>query len=128
MNYWLFFGALNGLLALVAGAYGWHGLEATSGGRAMFKIGAEYHMWHALALLAIAWLSTHIKQTSQPSGALLVRIAGSAFVIGIVLFCGSLYTIGLLGYQPIPGTAPAGGISLMIGWGALIATAFRTNK
>ena len=124
MRYWLVFGALNGLLALLAGAYGWHGLEATSGGRAMFKIGATYHMWHALALFAIAWLSTR----TTGSGAILVRIAGWAFLIGIVLFSGSLYLIGLLGHPLISGTAPAGGISLMIGWIALIAAAFRIRE
>ena len=124
MQYWIFFGALNGLLALLAGAYGWHGLEATSGGRAMFKIGAEYHLWHALVLFAIAWLSTCTKGT----GAILVRIAGWAFLIGIVLFSGSLYLIGFLGYSPLPGTAPAGGISLTIGWIALIAVAFRIRE
>jgi len=124
MQYWIFLGALNGLLALLAGAYGWHGLEATSGGRAMFKIGAEYHLWHALALFAIAWLSTRAKN----SAALLVRIAGWAFLIGIVLFSGSLYLIGFLGYPPLPGTAPAGGIGLMIGWIALIAAAFRIRE
>ena len=124
MRNWLFFGALNGLLALLAGAYGAHGLEATSGGRDMFNTGAAYHMWHALALLAIAWLSTRAQQIS----ATLIRIAGWAFMIGIILFCGSLYTIGFLGYAPIPGTAPAGGISLMIGWVALIGAAYRIRE
>jgi len=124
MNIWIFCGALNSLLALLAGAYGWHGLEATSGGRTMFKIGAEYHMWHALALFVIAWLSTCVPDAAQPW----VRIAGWAFLLGIVLFSGSLYAIGWLGYPPIPGTAPAGGISLAVGWVALIIAAWRMRK
>lgn len=123
MQLWLFFGSLNALLAIIAGAYGWHGLEATSAGRDMFKIGVDYHMWHALALFIIAWLETCTEHVS----AKLVRLAGWAFVVGIVLFCGSLYTIGFLGYQPLPGTAPTGGISLMIGWAALIAIAVRAR-
>ncbi|MEL0106737.1 MAG: DUF423 domain-containing protein [Rhodospirillales bacterium] len=121
MRIWLFLGSLNAFIALLAGAYGWHSLEATSAGRTMFRIAVEYHMWHALALLAVAWLSS----ITNGTGTKLVRIAGWAFLAGIVLFCGSLYTIGLIGYQPLPGTAPAGGISLMIGWAALITLAVR---
>jgi uncharacterized membrane protein YgdD (TMEM256/DUF423 family) len=124
MKYWLFLGAFNGLLAVAAGAYGWHGLEATSGGREMFKMGVDYHLGHALVLFVIAWLST----CTQGVAAILVRIAGGAFIAGIILFCGALYTIGLFGYQPIPGTAPAGGFSLMMGWGALMIVAIKLPR
>jgi uncharacterized membrane protein YgdD (TMEM256/DUF423 family) len=123
MRLWLFFGALNGLLAVIAGAYGWHALAADSGPRAMFGIGAQYHMWHALALIATAWLSSRL----EGSGAACVRFAGWAFSIGILLFCGSLYTIALVGHPPIPGAAPAGGLALMTGWGLLILAALKAR-
>ncbi len=59
MRLWLFLAALNGLLAVAAGAYGAHWLEVTdSAHRDLFNTGMQYHMWHALALLAVAWLAS----------------------------------------------------------------------
>jgi len=117
MRLWLFLGALNGFLAVVAGAYGWHGLEVTDTGfRDIFLTGVQYQMWHALALLAVAWLA------SRPAapGATAVHVAGWAFTIGIVLFSGSLYALGLTGSVLVHGAAPAGGVSLFVGWAALM--------
>lgn len=105
MGVWLFLGGLNGLLAVAAGAYGWHRL----GGDAMFTMGADYHMCHALALLAVAWLAS-----TRP--ALAVHLAGGAFMLGIILFSGTLYAFALTGNVPVPGAAPVGGALLMIGW------------
>ncbi len=49
-----------------------------------------------------------------------MRVAGWAFTAGIVLFSGSLYALGVTGSAPVPGAAPAGGISFVLGWAALI--------
>ncbi len=117
MRLWLFLAALNGLLAVVAGAYGAHWPEvADSGSRDVFLTGVQYHMWHALALLAVAWLASR----PEAPGARAVRVAGWAFTAGIVLFSGSLYALGLTGSAPVPGAAPAGGLSFFVGWAALI--------
>ncbi len=117
MRLWLFLAALNGLLAVTAGAYGSHALVATeSAHRAIFMTAVQYHMWHALALLAVAWLASR----REAPGAKAVRVAGWAFTAGIVLFSGTLYALGLTGSVPVPGAAPAGGISFFLGWAALI--------
>ena len=59
MRLWLFLGAVNGFAAVAAGAYGWHSLEVSDTGlRDIFAIGVRYQMWHALALLAVAWLAS----------------------------------------------------------------------
>ena len=117
MRLWLFLAALNGLLAVAAGAYGSHGLAAAeSAHRDVFMTGVQYHMWHALALFAVAWLA----QRPEAPGATAVRVAGWAFTAGIVLFSGTLYALGLTGSVPVPGAAPAGGLSLFLGWSALI--------
>ncbi|MAE44494.1 MAG: hypothetical protein CMF63_05865 [Magnetovibrio sp.] len=126
MRIWLFLGGLNGLLAVAAGAYGWHWLEVSNPViRDTFLMGSDYQMWHALALLAVAWLASRRTAESgesgrQGSGAIAIRIAGLAFAIGIVLFSGSLYAIGLIGTIPDINAAPAGGVCLIIGWAALI--------
>ncbi len=117
MRLWLFLAALNGLLAVTAGAYGSHALVVTdSGFRDSFMTAVQYHMWHALALLAVAWLASR----PEAAGAKAVRVAGWAFTAGIVLFSGSLYALGVTGSVPVPGAAPAGGISFFLGWAALI--------
>ncbi len=126
MRIWLFLGGLNGLLAVMAGAYGWHDLEvADPVFRDIFLMGSDYQMKHALALLAVAWLASRRTAESgvsgrQGSGAIAVHLAGLAFAIGIVLFSGSLYATGLTGAIPNINAAPAGGICLMLGWAALI--------
>ncbi len=117
MRLWLFLAAVNGLLAVTAGAYGAHWLEVTDQAhRDLFNTGLQYHMWHALALLAVAWLASR----PEAAGAKAVRVAGWAFTAGIVLFSGSLYALGLTGSVPVPGAAPAGGLSFFVGWAALI--------
>lgn len=120
MGKWLFLGALNGLIAVGAGAYGWHWLEVDDSGlRDIFAMGVDYQMWHALALLAVAWLSTRC----EGRAARLVTVSGWSFTLGIVLFSGTLYYLGLTGEAPLHGLAPAGGLFLMAGWGALMGCA-----
>lgn len=78
----------------------------------MFTMASDYHMYHALALLAVAWLA------SERAGreAMMVHLAGAAFLLGIILFSGTLYAFALTGRVVVAGAAPAGGILLMIGW------------
>lgn len=114
---WIGLGALNGLIAVAAGAYGWHAIEGEVDQR-MFQVASQYQAWHGLALFAVAWLAD-----SRPS--VFVTIAGCAFVVGILLFCGVLYAFSLSGSLLIAGAAPAGGVAFMAGWGAIIAAAFR---
>jgi len=121
MRIWLLLAGINGLIAVLAGAYGWHALAADDGGRQIFQMGVSYHMWHALALLAVAWLAG--RRDGAPP--LPVRLAGVAFTVGMVLFSGSLYAVGLTGTAPVPYAAPVGGGSFMIGWAALIWAAIR---
>lgn len=121
---WLFLGALLALSSVAAGAYGRHG-ALDPGAREMFAIAVEYQMTHALALLAIAWLATRCGCCRVLT---LPNIAGAAFVLGIVLFCGSLYWFGLYGLVPVTGAAPAGGFLMMGGWLALMAEALRPRR
>jgi uncharacterized membrane protein YgdD (TMEM256/DUF423 family) len=124
MRLWLFVAGLNGLLAVMAGAYGSHNLEAADpGSRDVFMVAVQYHMWHALALLAVAWLA----ERRQGRGAIAPSVAGGAFTAGIVLFSGSLYALGLKGSVLVPGAAPVGGALLMIGWAALMVAALKRN-
>jgi uncharacterized membrane protein YgdD (TMEM256/DUF423 family) len=121
MRIWLFLASVNGLIAVLAGAYGRHSLAADDGGRQIFNLGVSYHMWHALALLAVAWLADR-REGAPP---LPVQLAGIAFIAGMVLFSGSLYALAITGSAPVPYAAPVGGVSFMAGWVASIWTAIK---
>ncbi len=119
-NFWLLIAAVNGGVAAVAGAYGWHWIDTDDALRDTFNAGVQYHMWHALALLGVAWLAD--KRDGKAS-AVWVRRTGWLFTIGMVLFSGSLYAYGLIGELVVPGAAPAGGLALIAAWISLAVTA-----
>ena len=121
-NPWLLAAAISGFVAVVAGAYGWHGLKADDGARAVFNTGVQYQMWHTLALLAVAWLAESRQGTAAGKWA---QRAGVAFIAGIAVFSGSMYFYGFFGGVPLPGVTPAGGVALMAGWVCLGLAAIR---
>ena len=115
-------GAVLAFVGVAIGAFGAHGLQAhfeahPDLGR-IFETGARYHMYHALALLAVAWLASR-----QPGA--LVRWAGILFVVGIVLFSGSLYALAVTGLRKLGMITPLGGLAFLAGWGCLAACVWR---
>lgn len=116
----LFFslGALSGLVSVMAGAFGAHALRArlSSESLAVFETGARYQMYHALALLAVAWVA------SRWPGAL-PQLAGWLFVTGTVLFSGSLYGLALTGARWLGALTPLGGLAFLAGWLCLLLSA-----
>jgi uncharacterized membrane protein YgdD (TMEM256/DUF423 family) len=120
-NQWLAVAAINGLVSVAAGAFGAHGLK----GRldpdmlTIFETGARYQMYHALALLAVAWLVSR----DVPSASL----AGWCFLVGIVIFTGTLFGIPLTGIKKLGMITPIGGVSLMAGWAILAWAAIRST-
>jgi uncharacterized membrane protein YgdD (TMEM256/DUF423 family) len=104
-------GALSGLLAVAAGAFGAHALRGKLSPDllSIFETGARYQMYHALALIAVAWASTH-----WPAPAL--SLAGWCFITGIVLFSGSLYFLALAENRWVGAITPIGGLAFLLGW------------
>lgn len=111
-------GAIFAGLSVGLGAFGAHALKARVEPRLLevWQTGASYQMSHALALIAVAWLLSRAE-----SGAAVV--AGWAFVIGVVLFSGSLYAMTLTGVRALGAITPLGGVSFLIGWIAFILAA-----
>lgn len=114
--------ALLGLTGVIFGAFGAHGLAAR--GLTPAQIGSwdtavQYQMVHALALLTTSVWMRH----SGPSE---LSIAGVAWVVGVILFSGSIYVLVLGGPRWLGPVTPFGGIALIIGWGALLIGAFRS--
>lgn len=121
---WIIIGGLNGLVGVIAGAYGWHELGADDPLREIFMMGVTYQMWHALAVLLIALAAGR----EELAGSRLADMAGLSFCLGIFLFSGSLYSYAVLGHLPVTGAAPAGGMLLMIGWGLVMVIGWKTLK
>lgn len=117
MRFWLFLAAANGFLAVALGAFAAHGLhgKVPDSDLTIFETGARYHMYHAFALVVVAWL---VAQT----GSNLAQSAGWAFLTGILLFSGSLYFLGITGSRALVLVTPMGGVAFLAGW-ALIAIA-----
>jgi uncharacterized membrane protein YgdD (TMEM256/DUF423 family) len=107
-------GSLSALLAVAAGAFGAHALRERLAVDllAVFETAARYQMYHALALLFVAWAATQ-----WPSATLFV--AGCLFLGGTVLLSGSLYLLALTGARWWGAVTPLGGLLLLGGWLAL---------
>jgi uncharacterized membrane protein YgdD (TMEM256/DUF423 family) len=113
-------GALSALIAVAAGAFGAHGLRARLSPDllAVFETAARYQMYHALALLAVAWAVT------RWPGSLVVW-GGWLFVAGTVIFSGSLYALALTGTRWLGAITPIGGVAFLAGWACLLLAARR---
>tara|TARA_B100000497_G_scaffold16326_1_gene18993 strand:- start:3277 stop:3669 length:393 start_codon:yes stop_codon:yes gene_type:complete len=110
--------SLLAMLAIALGAFGAHGLKPliSADSLAVFQTGVTYQMYHALALLALALI--------PGLGIQKVRIVFRVFVLGIFLFCGSLYILALKSVLPfsvsfLAPVTPIGGLLLISGWALL---------
>jgi uncharacterized membrane protein YgdD (TMEM256/DUF423 family) len=115
-QFFLTIAAIFGGLSVAGGAFGAHALREKISYRSLeiFDTGARYQMYHALGLLLVAILMSRLE---SPPTTLLV--SGWLFIIGVVIFSGSLYAISLTGIKSLGAVAPLGGLALMLGWAAL---------
>jgi uncharacterized membrane protein YgdD (TMEM256/DUF423 family) len=113
-NRWIAAGAANGLVAVAMGAFAAHGLKNVISDEALGWVhtGAEYEMYHALALLGLAALGRHAAGRAG-------TVAGVAFLAGVILFSGSLYLLAFTGWRGFAFVTPVGGTALLLGWAAL---------
>ncbi len=110
----LFFGlgSLSAALAVMLGAFGAHALRARLAPDLLdtFETGVRYPMYHAFALLAVAFALSRFPQTS------LLNVAGWLFIAGTLLFSGSLYLLALTGTRWLGAITPLGGAAFIAGW------------
>lgn len=116
-----------GALGVLKGAFGAHWLPGYLDGIGLggdevanrvrtFEIGVRYQLYHALALLAVGTLAMRAATNY-------LTAAGIAFVLGIAIFSGLLYTIALTGIKILGAIVPLGGLSFIVGWIMLIFAA-----
>lgn len=113
-------GAIFGAMSVGMGAFGAHGLRARVLDGSLeqrllevWETAAQYQMYHAIALIFAAWLAT------QGESSTATTVAGWAFVVGVALFSGSLYTMTLTGMRWLGAITPLGGVAFIVGWIAL---------
>jgi uncharacterized membrane protein YgdD (TMEM256/DUF423 family) len=113
-------GCLLALTAVAAGAFGAHGLRDRLAEDLLeiFETGARYQMYHALALLAVAWASSHWTGS-------MTTAAGWLFIAGTLVFSGSLYLLALSGVRWLGAITPLGGVMFLAGWACLALAAWR---
>ncbi len=114
-------GALLGALAVAAGAFGAHGLRARLDARMLeiWQTAASYHLVHALALV-VAGLVAAQKAGVAP------KVAGAAFLLGVLVFSGTLYALALTDLRWLGAITPLGGVAFIVGWVALAVALWPT--
>ncbi|WP_054112809.1 DUF423 domain-containing protein [Marinagarivorans algicola] len=117
----LIFAAMNGALAVVLGAFGAHALKQSLSVLALqtWHTAVQYHFVHVLALLFVGLL-LKVTRPLLPG-----KVAGVAFMLGILLFSGSLYGLALSGSTWLGPITPLGGLCLIVGWIALFVQIWR---
>ena len=120
------FAALNGLLAVMLGAFGAHALrgELTADLMHTYETAVQYHFWHALALLFVGLLLIQNSDNSY------LIASGIFFALGLVLFSGSLYFLAISDIRYIVGMpvgliTPIGGFMFILAWLLLFIASFK---
>lgn len=107
----LLLAALSGFTGVALGAFAAHGLRSRlpEGMLSVFQTGVQYQLWHTAALIGVGLLLLR-----QPDS-LLFKASGGLFMLGILLFSGSLYTLTLAGWR-VGMVTPMGGLCFLLGW------------
>ena len=107
-------GAVCGFLGVGIGAFGAHGLKnlVPEARLVTFETGVRYQMYHAFALFAAAWAAQALSEKWAARAALW-------FVVGVLLFSGSLYALVLADMPKLGIITPFGGLAFLAGWACL---------
>ncbi|HZK67986.1 MAG TPA: DUF423 domain-containing protein [Paludibacter sp.] len=103
--------AISGLLAVALGAFGAHALKKMISPEMLevYKTGVQYQFYHTFALLAVGVLMQF--NTSKS-----LKWSGYLFVVGILLFSGSLYVMTITGIKGLGIITPFGGTVWIAAW------------
>lgn len=122
-NILILWAAVFGGLSVAIGAFAAHGLKPVLSEQALgwMDVGVQYQQFHALALLAVS-----ILWKCQPSWNGL-KYSAWAFILGMLLFCGSLYTMAATDVRALGMVTPLGGLAFLLGWTLLAIACWRGN-
>jgi uncharacterized membrane protein YgdD (TMEM256/DUF423 family) len=113
-------GALFAGLAVILGAFGAHSLKAKVSPEDLliFETGVKYHMYHALGLILVGLLGFNYSKE-------IIHLPSILFVIGIIIFSGSLYILVISNIRWLGAITPIGGLALIFGWLLLAFNLYR---
>jgi uncharacterized membrane protein YgdD (TMEM256/DUF423 family) len=108
-------GVIAAFIAVALGAFGAHSLKDRLSPDMLniFEVGVRYQMYHAFGLIAVAWASTRWPEAN-------LNAAGWAFIVGIVIFSGSLYLLSITDTRWLGAITPIGGLAFLVGWAIMI--------
>jgi uncharacterized membrane protein YgdD (TMEM256/DUF423 family) len=112
---WVGAAALFGATAVIAGAFGAHGLESRLGPEQLraWNTAAHYQLMHSIALLALGLFGSASGRS--------VLLPAALFSLGMLLFSGSIYLLVLAEQRWLGPVTPLGGLCLIVGWLSLVA-------
>jgi uncharacterized membrane protein YgdD (TMEM256/DUF423 family) len=116
-RFWLISAGIFGFLSVALGAFGAHSLKSTLDdyGRSIYEKAVLYQMFHTMALFVVGLIELFNKEIS-------LSAAGWGFLVGIVLFSGSLYLLAVTGIKWLGAITPFGGVAFLLGWFWLVWT------
>lgn len=122
--FWLRVAAVLGALGVTLGAFGAHGLKERLSPYSMdiYQTAVTYQMYHVPALLAVGLLG------AVGRGGAALNVAGWSFLLGILIFSGSLYALVATDEKRLGMITPLGGLFLILGWVALAVAASSVGK
>ena len=114
---WMWVAAIYGATAVIAGAFGAHGLRSTLTPEQIssWNTAAHYHLLHSVALLALGLYNATTGRS--------VALPAALFAVGVLLFSGSIYGLLLTSQRWLGPVTPIGGVLMIAAWLALIALA-----
>ena len=120
INYWIISASIFGFLSVALGAFGAHGLKnilILNQTTDVYNKAVLYQMFHTLALLFLGLIQL-VEQKSN-------IIAGLSFIIGIIIFSGSLYVLSVTNMKWLGAITPIGGCFFLVGWISLLLYAIK---
>ncbi len=106
--------------AVIIGAFGAHALKivlSETGKSEVFETAVRYHFYHGFALLFVGLLMQKAETDNHTTNKTnILKWAGNTFLVGLFLFCGSLYTLSLTGFTKLGMVAPLGGFAFIVSW------------
>lgn len=121
--FWIQVIAINGLLTVILGAFAAHVLDGvlTAQRTETFDTAVQYHLFHTLALFGLVCIDDTVLATRW------IKYAAGFFLLGIIVFCGSLYLFAATSMSILVMITPLGGLAFMLGWIMLLLSAIRAN-
>ncbi len=123
----LIWGASLAAVGVLLGAFGAHWLRPRLDAQAFewFQTGLTYQFVHSLAILAVALILIWFRTTSLPPASGHLPLAAYAFILGIILFSGTLYLMAIGAPHWLGMITPIGGVLFIAGWVAVIVSIWR---